>query len=437
MRARTIREGSVGLLILVGVGLFGVLVLWLRGLNPGQRSYRVLTDLENAEEIQIGTVVFYRGVPVGRIIEIDPGTNAVDIEIEITKPDFIIPSESVVETNQSGLIGETTVAIIPQERLPESALAMSPFGNQCDSSIIVCDGDRLPSAPGLSYDTLIRSADEIASALSDPELIEEVKVLVRNTSVITRNVVDLSDELTELTREVRREVAPVTATTRQTLLTASAAAAAAGEAARQVQLTAAEANSLLIANRASVVTTLNNLSASSDRLLSVVNSVAPTVEEGELISNLEILSSNAAAASDNLRSISQAFNTPENLVMLQQTLESARNVFQSAEKIMADVDELTGDPDFRNNIRNLVNGLSGLVSSTNTLQEQTQLAQVLEPASQDSTPAVTFALQPLSQDVVNESLKSTSLPIIVRDGQPYVLRAIYPSTPKAQPNRTP
>ncbi|NJN01731.1 MAG: MCE family protein [Leptolyngbyaceae cyanobacterium SL_1_1] len=428
MRTRTIREGSVGLLILLGVGLFGVLVLWLRGFNPGQRSYQILTRLENTDGIQIGTVVSYRGVAIGRIVDIEPGTNEVGVKIEVSEPDLLIPVESVVQTNQSGLIGETTVAIIPQTALPESALALTPFGDDCNSSIIVCDGDRLPSTPGLSYDTLIRSADKIASALSDPELIEEVKVLVKNTSVITRNVVDLSGELTELTREVRQEVAPVAGTTQRTLATANSAAIAAEAAARQIELTAAEAGNLIAANRASVVTTLNNLNAGSDRLLNLVNSAAPVVEDGELVRNLEILSANAAETSANLRSISEAFNTTENLVMLQQTLESARNVFQSAEKVMADVDELTGDPAFRLNIRNLVNGLSGLVSSTQTLQEQAQLAQVLAAPSRDSTTAVTFTLQPLAQASATESLKSASLPIIIRDGRPYALRATYQPT---------
>ncbi|NJL88294.1 MAG: hypothetical protein HC886_23790 [Leptolyngbyaceae cyanobacterium SM1_1_3] len=95
---------------------------------------------------------------------------------------------------------------------------------------------------------------------------------------------------------------------------------------------------------------------------------------------------------------------------------------------MADVDELTGDPAFRLNIRNLVNGLSGLVSSTQTLQEQAQLAQVLAAPSRDSTTAVTFTLQPLAQASATESLKSASLPIIIRDGRPYALRATYQPT---------
>ena len=113
MRARTIREGSVGLLILAGVALFGGLVMWIRGVNYGQRSYRIFVDFESASGIQEGSAVSYRGVPVGYIKNIAPGSNTVEVEIEINRGDLRIPVQSLIKTSQSGLIGETTIAIQP------------------------------------------------------------------------------------------------------------------------------------------------------------------------------------------------------------------------------------------------------------------------------------------------------------------------------------
>jgi len=63
------------------------------------------------------------------------------------------------------------------------------------------------------------------------------------------------------------------------------------------------------------------------------------------------VSANAAQASANLRDISNALTGPTNLLVLQQTLDSARVTFQNAQKITSDLDELTGDPAFRENIR--------------------------------------------------------------------------------------
>lgn len=102
------------------------------------------------------------------------------------------------------------------------------------------------------------------------------------------------------------------------------------------------------------------------------------VNQGELIQNLETLSANAAQASANLRDVSNALNNPTNLLVLQQTLDSARVTFQNTQKITSDLDELTGDPALRDNLRQLINGLSGLVSSTQQLEQQVQVAQTLD-----------------------------------------------------------
>ncbi|MEM6425521.1 MAG: MlaD family protein [Cyanobacteria bacterium P01_D01_bin.128] len=437
MRSRTLREGSVGLLILIGIGLFGGLVIWLRGINPGNRGYRIESTLESSAGIQIGTAVNYRGVVIGRIASIEPQTNTVRITIEITQPGFVIPKDSVVETIQSGLIGETAIAIVPQAQIPESATALSPVGDDCDPDVIVCDGDALPGREGISYDTLIRSADQIADVLSDPELVDDIKAIARNTSQITDNFIGLSEELTALTQDVRQEIEPLSAGAQRTLIAVTDAVIAAGGAAEEIQLSAVEARSLLAANRANIATTLNNLSVSSAQLRTILDTVTPAIEESEFLANLEILSANAAIASANVRDITDAFNTPENLLMLQQTLESARDVFESAQKIMADIDELTGDPTFRNNIRDLVNGLSGLVSSTQDLQTQAQVAQILMPLTQEEGMPEAIARQPENSKPdptdpnadtpaadVSAADAPVTVPILSHNGQNYTFRPI-------------
>jgi len=47
MRSRTMREGSVGLLILLGLGVFGGLVLWLNRLNLSNQTYNFIVNFDN------------------------------------------------------------------------------------------------------------------------------------------------------------------------------------------------------------------------------------------------------------------------------------------------------------------------------------------------------------------------------------------------------
>jgi phospholipid/cholesterol/gamma-HCH transport system substrate-binding protein len=379
MRSRTIREGSVGLLVLLGLGLFGGIVLWLRGFNPTNQSYRITLEFSDARGladvsgIQPGAVVRYRGIPVGRVLEARTTPNAVEVDAEITPATLVMPQNVAIEASQSGLIGETSIDIIPRSEVPTALLTANPLAADCDKQKIVCNGSRLEGQIGVSFKKLIDTTVQFADLFSNPEFFGEIRALTRNSSKAAAGVTTLTGEVTTLTKSVKQELGNISSA-------AATSATSVGRAADQIGLTAAQVNTLVDSNRSSLVSTLDNINQTSAQLQSLVGSLAPAIEGGDLVENLQTLSANAAEASGNLRNLTSAVGSAENVVLLQQTLDSARSTFQNAQKITADLDELTGDPAFRENLRNLVNNLSGLVSSTQQLQQQTQLAQDLAPA---------------------------------------------------------
>ena len=366
MRARTIREGSVGLLILLGIGLFGGLVLWLRGFNPANRPYELVAEFDDVMGIQVGTPVMYRGVSVGRVTFIRPLSNSVDVGLEITAKELRMPNQVLVETVESGLIGEISIEISPLTQLSESARELNPTGKGCDSGVILCDGDRLAGEMGPSYEALLRSFNELTQLYTDPELLAELKGLLSTVADTSENAGDLAAEATQLTRQVRTEILPLTNSARNAVDAAALAAVQVAGTAEQFSLTASEVNALIGENRGSLVTALDNVQAASLQLRGIADSLGPTFQSGELVGNLEVVLGNAAAASEDLQTITSSLNTPVNLVLLQQTLESARAALSSAQKVMADVDEITGDPQVREQIRNLINGLGGSNKSGHT-----------------------------------------------------------------------
>ena len=107
---RTFREGSVGLLLLLGLAILGGAVLWLSRFAVFGKTYKVIVEFRNAGGMQKGAVVRYRGAKVGRVNSIQPGPNTVEVEIEISQSELIIPKNIVVEANQSGLIGESVIS---------------------------------------------------------------------------------------------------------------------------------------------------------------------------------------------------------------------------------------------------------------------------------------------------------------------------------------
>ncbi|WGV28484.1 MlaD family protein [Halotia branconii] len=392
---RTLREGSVGLLVLVGLGAFVMIILWLNRFTAARSSYKAIVEFANAGGMQKGSTVRYRGVKVGSISKVQPGPNAVDVVIEIASADLVIPRDVVIEANQSGLISESIIDITPKTSLPAGTVNAKPLDSNCDRSLIICNGSRLPGQIGISVDELIRSSTDLAAAYSSPKFYQRLNQLLESSTQATSSVAQLTQDLRSLSKNFQGQLSTFSATANSVQQATNKLTASTTKTVDQLGVTASEfsttankANSLLgnldslvTTNRSTLVGALNNITETSNQLRVTVSSLSPAVNrltQGELLQNFETLSANAAQASANLRDASKTLNDPKNLVLLQQTLDSARVTFENTQKLTSDLDELTGDPTFRENLRQLVNGLSGLVSSTDQIQQQAKVAATLD-----------------------------------------------------------
>ncbi len=453
---RMIREGSLGLLILLGLGLFGSFMLWLRGFSFGKQSYTVVVEFRDIAKLQLGAPVRYRGVQVGVVSEINARSNHVDVAIQITPATLRIPRQVRIEANQAGFIGETSIDIFPFQDISIAARNTSPLDKNCKSELIICDRDRLQGEIGVTFDELLRNSLGLSKLFSNPQFFSNLTQLIQNTTVVTAEVTALSRDLQQLTQLTEKELGRVSSTAVQSANTISQAvtqisgtvnelgttakqvtasidritstanqvgntieqfsgtANQIGNTVNQLQTTANELNSLVrnvnglvVANRSTLVQTLNNLSQTSEDLRVAVNRLEPAIAQVEtglnqaqipqLLANLQQVSANAvqvstdaAQATANLRDLSN----PTNLILLQQTLDSARATFENAEKITSDLDRLTGDPTFFNDLRQLIDSLNNLLSVTEQLEQQTAIAQNLDPILKIVNPrAVSFASQ--------------------------------------------
>lgn len=392
---RTLREGSVGLLFLLGLGAFGVILLWLNRYTAAGSSYKAVVEFANAGGMQRGATVRYRGVKVGRISQIQPGPNAVEVEIEFAQSNLIIPRDVVIEANQTGLISESIIDITPKSSLPTGQTLPKPLDKNCDNSLIICNNSRLKGQIGISVDALIRSSTDFANTYTNPEFYQRVNRLLETSAQAATSVAALTQDFRGLTKSfqgqlgtfastantVQRATNELTVSTTKTVNQFGITADKFGTTATQASRLLSDLNSLLNTNRSSLVSALNNITETSNQLRLTVTNLSPSLNrltQGELIKNLEALSANAAQASANLRNATESLNDPKNAVLLQQTLDSARLTFENTQKITSDLDELTGDSNFRQNLRQLVNGLSGLVSSTDQIEQQAKLATTLE-----------------------------------------------------------
>ncbi len=379
MRSRIMREGSVGLLILAGLGIFGIGVAWLQGLNPANRSFTITANFSGVEGVQAGSPVRYRGVAVGRIIDIQPGPTGVNVKMSIAPADLLIPADVSVSIDQSGLLGENVINVVPMtEETPQ--VAANPLDSGCDPQVILCDGSQVDGRLGINTNALIKSTITFAELYGQPEFYGNLNDLTKNFGRAANEITSMSKEIGLLARTLRQRTATV-----------SKNAAVFGDAARQttvtvqkIGVTVDQLNALLAENRGNLASTLDNISQTSAALKVGVRRLDSTVDRfnsGPLISDLETVSANAAATSQNLKEASQTLNDPVTIASLQQTLDAARSAFQNAQKITADLDEITGDPEIRKQLKNVIRGLGGLLVSSQEIQQRVIYAQQLEPAA--------------------------------------------------------
>lgn len=88
-----------------------------------------------------------RGVRIGSAIHVKPKLEAVEVQIEVHDQGVVIPKNSVIEANQSGLIAEPFIDITPQVPIPQ--YQFGPLDLDCaEEGLIACHGGTVQGEQG-------------------------------------------------------------------------------------------------------------------------------------------------------------------------------------------------------------------------------------------------------------------------------------------------
>lgn len=403
--SRTIREGSLGLFALLGLIVFAILTLWIRGGGFGPRGYQFMVNFTDVGGLQLGAPVNFRGVAVGKLTKLQASSDKVTATLEIASPNLRLPRDSTIETSRYGLVGEAAIDITPPPTpLSSAAQAISPLSPECPKKgLIICKNDQVEGRTGTQ---LLASMNKLADAYSDPAFVNNINEATKNAAMTVKKMGKLTDEVSLTLKLTQKDIARLSGelsdTSRAFTKTAKNASELLAGADSLVadnrqrinqtleetaQLTA-NLNRLLADNHGRIATSLDNFNTTSRELTRLASSINTTVlkvnttldatDTQALGQNLEGLIANANATMANLRQISDTLNDPTTLVTVQQTLDAARATLENTQKITADVDEVFGDPQFRSNLKRLVDGLSQLLSTSQQLEQQLQARQNLE-----------------------------------------------------------
>ncbi|KAG6607193.1 Protein TRIGALACTOSYLDIACYLGLYCEROL 2, chloroplastic, partial [Cucurbita argyrosperma subsp. sororia] len=206
---RSIWEGGVGLFLVSGAILLTLSLAWLRGfqLRSKFRKYLAVFEFAQACGISTGTPVRIRGVTVGNVIRINPSLRCIETVVELEDDKIIVPRNSLVEVNQSGLLMETVIDITPRNPIPVPSAG--PLDSECiKEGLILCDKQKMKGHQGVSLDELVgiftrlgREAEEIglsntfALAQRVALVIEEAKPLLLKIQAMAEDVQPLLAEL--------------------------------------------------------------------------------------------------------------------------------------------------------------------------------------------------------------------------------------------------
>lgn len=208
---RSIWEGGVGLFILTGIFMMAFTLNWIKGVRVQARStkYQAVVEFEQACGIMVGTPVRIRGADVGSVVGVKPSLDKIDAVVEIMDSSVVIPRNSLIEVNQSGLISETLIDITPKPPIP--VVRVGPLDERCaEEGVIVCDRERIQGSQGVSLDELVAICTKIAKQVDQEgvhtlyeavdkfvAVAEQAKPLLEKINVIAKDVSPLLADLSQ------------------------------------------------------------------------------------------------------------------------------------------------------------------------------------------------------------------------------------------------
>nr|UEQ11946.1 Hypothetical protein Ycf22 [Kumanoa mahlacensis] len=184
------------LYLLIFIFLASLLIKFVPQIVSDSSSYSIFIEFDNAHGIKPGTVLRLRGVNIGQVIDLKLNVNTVLVLVKVRSSLHVIPKKVLVETNQTGLLNEAVIDILPLEVLDTKETSLlNPLSSRCINSTIICNLSYLQGDRGLNYDDLIRATTRISQRFDDPRFFNTFYVFLQNSIELSDKVLEISSQL--------------------------------------------------------------------------------------------------------------------------------------------------------------------------------------------------------------------------------------------------
>uniref|UniRef100_A0A2N9FZP9 Mce/MlaD domain-containing protein n=1 Tax=Fagus sylvatica TaxID=28930 RepID=A0A2N9FZP9_FAGSY len=179
--------------------LMALSLAWLRGFQMRSKFRKYLAVFEFAQACGIctGTPVRIRGVTVGNVIRINPSLKSIEAIVEVEDDKIVIPRNSFIEVNQSGLLMETLIDITPRNPIPTPFRIFTHLGREVED-IGIANSYALAERVFSAIEEAKPLLAKIKAMAEDVQpLLAEVRDsgLVQEIEKLTRSLMESSEEL--------------------------------------------------------------------------------------------------------------------------------------------------------------------------------------------------------------------------------------------------
>ena len=202
---RSLRDSIVGFSLLGGLFIFDAFSFWIRGVRISSKDWHLFAEFNNASGLSEKSPVTYRGILVGAIEDISFTNESIKAKIVLNDPDIILPKPAFarVVTN-SFLGGDVQVALETSEKaLPKNL--PNPISDQCESKLIVCQGDTITGKRLSSLSNVTNRLNQILKESNQENL---VKIIVNSMDQFDQTQENL-DELVFLSKQEITRIKPL------------------------------------------------------------------------------------------------------------------------------------------------------------------------------------------------------------------------------------
>lgn len=291
---RSVREALVGFSIVGAIAGFAGTMLWLRGVRLGSETWTVQADFQNAGGLADRSPVTFRGITVGTVRAIEVTPQSVRATLEINQDSLKLPLPVTAIVSEASLLGGDAQVALKTKGTTLLKDAPSPKSRGCKNSGILCDGDTIRGQSGATLTSVTASLEKLLDQAQKSNLIPE---LVKSTKQFGTTSQDASKFLD----------------------TADEAA--------------------------------QNVDALVQQLRDEVARAQPTID------NLNRATAEAASAAASINNLAKAFDNPETVSELKQTVTNAKQLTARIDAVGGDIEQLTKDPQFMQGLRSVMIGL--------------------------------------------------------------------------------